>query len=299
MRKFLKYILISLLILNKALAATCCSASATSGQIILGSAKSVFRLNYSHSSVIADANKSSVIIRSLNEVETLRTYRFSYSSFVDNFWQWGISVPLISKARYVLDHWQSHEQLGDVSVNVGYKILPEYKRNFIFSRAHIYFNYTFANAPSLYTSKRKDLLDTTGSGHEIAAVGISGIKRHRFGVANMQLQLSHRFSKKINSNNFLQQSVTTSSSNDLMSSITNSNDLYNFVISYGLSYNVVERTITSEDKSKFSTTTISLLKTFKDDYDFSLSYADDFLFNNNSNHFLSKSIAMQMLVRFN
>lgn len=284
------------------LGATCCSGANSSSKVILGSAKSVFRLGYSNMSVIADSNENNqLLLRNNNEIESFRSINTSYSRFINNFWQWGINIPMISKSRYQIDNWKSREQLGDISLTIGYKILPEYKRNFLFSKAHIFATYTYPNAPSLYTTKRYDLMDVVGSGHDSIAVGIAGFKRNTFGVSSMQFQYGHRLANKFNSSqNIFKRKIKTNASNNFSINLSHAKDITeNYTFSIGTNFSYIENSITKNNlSSTVTTTSFSIGKTF-DSVDLSLSYSDDFIFNYSHNHFLSKSISIGMISRFN
>lgn len=306
MRKSLKFILISFFaISNIVYAGSCCSGASSSGQLILGTTKSVLRMNFSNTTVLADSDRETLPnYRSYNELESIRSLNLSYASYFSHLWQWTMSIPIISKSRYVENEWKSFEQVGDLALGLGYKFLPEYKRNILFNSAHFYTSYKFSNAPSIFTTKRKDLLNTAGSGHETLAVGLVGFKRSILGISTLQVELAHRFANNFSSNNIFQKSIQTTSSNDHSIAINHSKDLADYTFGMGINYSYIQNKsisvlIGDAQNSQVISTSFFVSKTFLDDYDLSINYSDDFLFGPSFNHILTRSLSSQLIMRIN
>jgi hypothetical protein len=302
----LKYLLISFFITHLAFAGSCCTGGLSSSQVMLGDTISVFRMNYSDATVLADINANSQMLkRSKSQLEAIRTLNLSYTYRLSNLWQVGLALPVVSKTRMLDSRWQSRQGLGDLSVVAAYKLFPEYRRNILFTRGLLYSSLKFANAPSLFTTTSKDLLDTYGSGHELLSVGLMGMKRNSWGVMNMQAQLGVRSGKKFSSSRGIQNSkVTTKSSTDSLISITQSVPIMAINLDLGISrsYSTNKATSVFIGKSQASlahTTSIGISYSHSDQYDLTLSYSDDFLVGPAMNHILSRSVALGIISKVN
>jgi hypothetical protein len=302
------YLLISFIFFSaNAYAGSCCGGGSSSAQVMMGDTHAVFRTSYSNATVLGDSNvEANTYFRTAAETESLRTFNISYSQLFADYWQWGVATPLVSKSRFLNRQWQSDEGLGDVTFTVGYKVIPEFRRNWLLTKGYLYSSFKMANAPSLFTTTRSDLLDTRGSGHETFAIGFMGMKRNKIGITNMQVQLSYRPGKSFAGNQGIQnEDVSTDSSLDTLISLSQSLPFIwgaNFDIGLSrreIANRAISTFIGEDQRALVHTTSLGLSYSYGDDYDLTFTYNDDFLVGPSLNNILTRSIAFGVVRKFN
>ena len=274
---------------------------------MLGDTASVFRTSYSDATILADSNlNAKTLFRPESQIEGIKTLSLSYSKRLSDVWQLGLSMPVVSKTRMLNREWRSREGVGDLTLVAAYKLIPEYRRNVLFTRGFIYSSFKFANAPSLFTTKNSDLLDTRGNGHEVGALGLMGMKRNDFGILSMQTQIAYRPSKNFSASQGVQSTnVTTKSSWDSLVSLAQSVPLMAGVnLDFSLSRSYTSNQTTSifigrNQESLAYTSSLGVSYSYGDFYDFTLNYSDDFLVGPAINHTLSRSVSIGFVSKTN
>ena len=301
MRKL--FILSSSLIATNLYAGSCCGGGAGSAELMLGDTKSVVRTIYSDQSILADSsNDLKINNREDDEIESIRTLSLSSSYRLNELTQFGFNLPIIEKIKKVNDNWESNAGIGDLQLNMGYEFMPEYNRNRFISQGFIFSQITLPTAPSLFTTKRTDSLDTRGTGHYSYGIGTIFTKRQKTGMTTVQFLLSYRPGRKFNSTIFSSDSITTEDSFDNEVSISQSySATENFAMSAGLKRSYLSNKTTSVyigERQSSQKQTINLgLDYSQEDYTYLMSYSDDFLFNSSYNHVLGKSVSIGLIKR--
>jgi hypothetical protein len=301
--KLLFKILFLYLLSKGALAGSCCGGGGGTAQIMLGESKSVFRSSYQNQTILAESDSYSQIIPKVsNELETIKTTSFSASYRLSHLWQSGLSIPVISKTKYISNEWTEVQGMGDIKINSAYEFWPEYSRNQFVTQSFIIFQLTIPTAPSLFTTKRKDVLDTRGQGHYIYSIGNMSIKKFKNQSFSLGATISYREPKSFTNSLFSKQSIQTQSSlNNELSASHSYNLTKNLSSTLQLS-RVYEDNVTTSvfigkiQSSLVYTSSIGLNYSF-DDWDISTSYKDDFLVGPSHNHTLSKAISIGLIKR--
>jgi hypothetical protein len=284
-------------------AGSCCGGGAGSTQLMLGTTKAVFRSQYQDKTILADSDLATKIQpRSDLLIETIRTLNNSFSYRTSYLSQVGLNVPVVEKIRNINSEWQSAQGLGDVQLNAGYEFYPEYNRHQFITQAFAFFQVTIPTAPSLFTTKRTDLLDTRGQGHYLYTPGILLLKRVGFHTFNFQGSLTYRPATHFQGGQLTQNSVTTESSLDHALSLSHSysvNNQWSSMLTISRTYTQNKSTSLFIGKTQSSLVyplSIGAIYT-TDNYDFTASYQDDFLIGPSYNQILGRAVSVGLIKR--
>lgn len=298
------YSLFLILISQTAIAGSCCGGGGPSTQIMLGETKAVFRSNFINQSILADSTSQSKINpRDDGQLETIQTLANSLSYRLNSLWQFGLSIPIIEKTKQVNNKWESLQGMGDISLNAAYEVYPEYSRNQFISQAFTFFQITLPTAPSLYTSKRIDLLDSRGQGHTLLTAGT--LLRKKWGIQDITFQfaLTYREGKKFKHSSLTNQSIQTQESWDQAFTLADSFSINSNIslvtsLTHLLMQNKSTSTFIGQDQSSSVTTTSIGIIYSAEDWDYNLTYSDDLLIGPSQNHILTKSISLGLIRRY-
>lgn len=301
--KLLSKIVLLFITTIEAIAGSCCGGGSGTAQIMLGPTQSVIRVSFQNQTLVADSNSySSIVSKEYQDLETIKTTNFSTSYAFKNLWQAGISIPLISKSKNINNEWQQVEGLGDIQVNTAYEYWPEYSRHQFISQAFAVFQVTLPTAPSLFTTKRTDVLDTRGQGHRIYSLSNMLVKKLKNHTFNLNIALSYREGQNFNDSLFSEKTITTKSSlnNDLsLAHSYNLNSALSSVIQISRVYedNVATSVFIGKNQSSLVYTSSLGLNYSLTDYDISATYKDDLLIGPSYNHTLGKAISVGIVKR--
>lgn len=284
-------------------AGSCCGGGAGVTQLMLGTTKAVFRASYANQTVLADSNAGSVInarnnsqLESIKTISTSMNYRTSYLS------QIGFAIPIIEKTRNINNEWESEQGAGDISLNVAYELIPEFNRNQLINQFFVFTQLTLPTAPSLFTTKRIDLLDTRGQGHFLYSVG--GLARKSYGFHDLTFQtvFTYRAPQTFKGGILTEQETKTTSSLDNILSLAhsysfNSTFSTNAVISRSYIDNKANSVFIGKSQSSLVYQSSIGVIYSTDNYDFSFTYQDDFLVGPSYNHILGKSLSVGLIKR--
>ncbi len=302
---YLIYILISLLTTINTYAGSCCGGGSSSTQIMTGDTSSVWRTNYSNQTILADINQSGGIeYRPQSEVEAIKVLNLSFSQKLSDYWQWGALIPYIEKTKMIQDNWKSDSGLGDIKFNSAYEIMPEYSRSNFISQGFLFFEITLPTAPSIYTTKRTDSLDTRGTGHYLFSTGTVLKKRQRFGQSLLTLALTYRPSKTFKNSFFSEDKVITQSSMDHFINISQDIDLtqkisLNIGISRTYTRNKLTSNFSNKDQSSLTHPLSLGLNYMQNDYSFLVTYTDEMIIPSGYGHTLGRTVALGIIKRMN
>jgi hypothetical protein len=304
----LKYLFLSLLFFYKSslFAGSCCGGGAGTTQLMLGSTKSVWRVQMQEQNVLADTNAQGKIIPRTQETsEAIRTYQISTSHAINELWQMGLVVPWIEKFRFMDESWQSEQGLGDLSVNLGYEFYPEYSRHQFITQAFWFLQITLPTAPSLFTTNRLDLLDTRGQGHTLYSTGLLLNKRLRTQQVVFQASVTYRENETFD-NGVLTKNLTIKTSPSIDHNLNISHSYFisdQWSTHFGISRTYIENKASSvfigEKQSSLVYPVIMGLIYGYEQFDFSLLYQDDMIVGPSFNHVLGRSVSLGIIKRVN
>lgn len=304
----MKLIFVSFLLIfisGHSIAGSCCGGSAGSTQIITGPQKYVFRANYQNKTLLADTStKYQIDPRGDYELESIETTNLSSSFKFNDFWQMGLSIPIVRKTRNINQNWKSKDGLGDISINTAYEFYPEYSRHQFITRGFLYFQLTLPTAPSLFTTKDKTLLDSRGQGHTLYTVGSLFQKQFKSGVFTLQGSFTFRKGDEFKNNYFSNNSIITKDSLDNTIQVGYAHDLTKELslssnISRSYQQKIASSAFIGEDRSSLIHTTSFGLNYSLNNFDYSFIYSDDFMIGPNSNSVLGRAIAFGAVKRVN
>ncbi len=304
---FLKslYSFIILSFLNQAMAGSCCGGGGSSTELMIGDTKSVWRTSYIDQTILADTDQSGKIqYRPDNQLESLRTVSLSFSQRINSFWQWGANIPIIDKTRKVDNNWQSLSGLGDVKLNLGYEFLPEFNRSTFISQGFIFAQMSLPTAPSIYTTKRTDSLDTRGTGHFLYTFGGLLKKRQSFGQMILNLSLTFRPGQEFKDSFLSDESIQTESSLDHLVSLSQDIDITekitgNLTISRNYTRNKITSVFSNSNQESLSHPLSIGVNYSTDNYSYALSYTDEMLIPASYGHTLGRSFTIGIIKRIN
>ena len=300
---YLIFILSSFFISFTSFAGSCCGGGSFSAQIMIGDTDSVWRTSYSNQTILADTTRSGKIeYRPESELESIKILNLSYSKKISDLSQWGVSTPIIEKTRMISNEWESLSGLGDLKFNMAYEFLPEYSRSAFISQGFIFFEIAIPTAPSIYTTKRTDALDTRGTGHYLYSMGSVLKKRQRYGQSLLTIALTYRPSQTFKDSFFSEDDITTQSSLDNQVSFNQDIDLTkNTSTSLAVSRVYTRNKITSlfaNTNQDSLTHPVSIgINYMQNDYSFSLTYTDEMIIPSGYGHTLGRTIALGLIKR--
>lgn len=284
-------------------AGSCCGGGAGTTALMLGTTKAVFRTSFSNQTLLADSSEgSSINTRSDSEIESIKTIATSMNYRTSYFSQIGFSLPIIEKTRNIDSEWKSEQGAGDIGLNAAYEFHPEYSSKQIISQAFVYAQVTIPTAPSLFTTKKNDLLDTRGTGHYLYTTGILARKKIGFNDITFQGALTYRAPQTFKGGILSENTIETKSSLDNIISLAHSysfNSAFSTNIVISRSYIDNKSTSVFIGKNQSSLVYQSSIGTIysTDNYDISLTYQDDFLVGPSFNHILGKSLSVGLIKR--
>lgn len=299
--------LISLLFIFPSLvqAAACCGGGASSTGVMTADSRWQLSTSYSDVSLIADSNsESQTAYRDPEQVETVRTTNIAYTHLLSSLWQVGIEIPMVEKIRRLNNEWQSQTGGGDLKLVSAYEFLPEYGRSAL-PRGFVYTGVSIPTAPSIFTTKRSDLLDSRGTGHYHLLLGTLFQKRLEWVTLGFQPQLSYRLGRKFSDDNFMQEEIETENSLDHLITASAATMLSTKL---GMSLSVTRNYMQSKATSTLIGTgqsslvhdlSVGAIYSLSGSSDVSFNYTDQFLAGESYNHTLGRSVGINLTVRNN
>lgn len=256
------------------------------------------RTSYSDVTLLGDSSSSSQInFRSTDMVETIRTTSFDYTHLVGSLWQVGINVPIVEKIRKLGSDWESQTGVGDIKLVLAYEFHPIYSRT-TWPRGFAYTGVTLPTAPSIFTSKRLDLLDARGTGHYYYLLGGLFEKRYSGYLLALQPQLSYRPGRSFNDDNITGEKIETEDSLDHLINLSASKDWsesFNSSISVTRNYSErksISNFIGASRPSLVHDVSLGLSFPLSKNSTLTASYTDQFLIRDSYNHTLGRSFGI-------
>ncbi|MCB0393995.1 MAG: hypothetical protein KDD25_05520 [Bdellovibrionales bacterium] len=153
-------------------AGACCGTGSSIPALITGDFKTQLNTSYSYFGVVGDVDKDGeAVFRSTSNKEYSQTFQLQASHMWSEYWQTGVSLPLIRKTRQLGEQKSTVEGLGDVSAVVSFEFLPELEYSKWKPRGFTYFKLTAPTAPSIYNFQDDLAADARGAGFWETSIG--------------------------------------------------------------------------------------------------------------------------------
>ncbi len=302
---FSKILLLLFSLSFNSFAGSCCGGGGGTTKIMLGDTDKVFRASFFDRTILADVkDRNSLSLRREDEIESLRSLNLSTSIRFNDSWQYGVIMKVMSKAKMIGSSRESYQGLGDTEINLAYEFMPEISRSSILSQGFIYSKIQIPTGSSLYTTQRRDSLDTFGTGHYLLSLGTIFTKRNKFGMANVTLGLSYRPSRSFDSSIFSNGTIITNDSLNYDIALNHSFDLSQLIsFDLGVSRTYISNLSTSAfslNESSAALNSLSLGVSYNTEfYTYLVSYIDDFLIGSSYNSILGRSVELSIIKKVN
>jgi len=147
------------------ISAPCCGGSANIPSLISGDNESQFTATFSSGNVIAEAPvEGGIKYRKESDRETIQSLRLDSAILLSDRAQAGFSLPVIRRSRERGSNFAESTGLGDISVSLGYEVLPEWTYSIWQPRGIIFLSGTIPTGGSLYDAKELYKVDSRGRG---------------------------------------------------------------------------------------------------------------------------------------
>ncbi len=159
-------------------------------------------------------------------------------------------------------------------------------------------------APSIYTTKRTDSLDTRGTGHFLYTFGSLLKKRQSFGQMILNLSLTFRPGQEFKDSFLSDESIQTESSLDHLVSLSQDIDITekitgNLTISRNYTRNKITSVFSNSNQESLSHPLSIGVNYSTDNYSYALSYTDEMLIPASYGHTLGRSFTIGIIKRIN
>lgn len=164
-KRFFLFILLFNAVSVELLSAPCCGGTANVPALISGDNQSQFTATFASGSVVAEAPvEGGIKYRKENDNETIQSFRFDGAFLLSDRAQVGITLPVMRRARARGEYFAESTGLGDVAVNLGYEVLPEWSYSPWQPRGVVFVSGTIPTGGSLYDAKELYKVDSRGRG---------------------------------------------------------------------------------------------------------------------------------------
>jgi hypothetical protein len=177
-------------------AASCCAGNAAAPALISGDERMQMDVLFSHSSVVGNVEEGVPVFWSPKESETTQTVRIDAATLISDRWQIGTMVPVVQQQvnRQGLD--RSATALGDVRMNVGYEILPEWTYSVWRPKGYVFAQLMLPTGKSSYDTSDFSEADAVGRGFYTVALGSLLVKRWSSWDAFLIPELHYGFARR-------------------------------------------------------------------------------------------------------
>lgn len=293
-------ILLILLSLPEARAASCCGGGFAIPSLITGDDKAQVTTSFSQGKVDTDVFSNGVWQKRSSD-DTTQTYKLDYAHIFADRFQYGFSLPIESRQNRVAGSDNKESGLGDISVQLGYEYLPDWDYNPWRPKGVGFVSLTIPTAPSIYEVTNE--VESRGRGFYSLGAGTVLTKTWLNWDANANFEVHHSFTKVVNNPQTVVGTIVPGNGTSL--GIGGGYSLGDTRIGSSLTWTFedpinVESSSTPSNGSpeRYATGTFMLSQMFNQDWAASLSYSDQTLFGDPSNAILSKSVAVSLQKRW-
>lgn len=178
--------------------AACCGSSSSLPSLIIGDESAQLGIGFSMESVIGDAGSERFsVFRADADHEKLQSLRISGAMLLSDRWQIGGAIPLSYRSREVGFQSAHSSGLGDVSLNLGYELLPEWEYSSWKPHGFLFWNLLLPTGKSVDQSHLPWSVDAFGKGFLTASTGMVFSKVLRSWTFLIQAEVHYSFSRAI------------------------------------------------------------------------------------------------------
>ncbi|MDX9730810.1 MAG: hypothetical protein RBT63_03475 [Bdellovibrionales bacterium] len=156
---------------TEAVGAACCGGGFAVPSLIVGDEKAIFSSEFSFANVTTEVS-SQGIWQNRTTPESLYSVKLQGAHIFKDRFQIGGSIPVLQRAR---GH-ESSSGLGDIGLNFGYEILPEWSYSSWRPRGAAFLSLTIPTGRSIQEADAAYLLDARGRGFWALGIGASFTK---------------------------------------------------------------------------------------------------------------------------
>lgn len=196
---FLSSVFAALLFLfsaKQSLAAACCGGGSAVPSLITGDDKFQFTSAITRSKVLVESIDGEGVWHQTQGSVYTQQYKFDLAYMSDELWQAGVSVPVITKSRSGAES----TGLADVSLNVGYEILPEYEYSSFKPKGLGYLQVTLPTGVNINEDNTSDLVSNRGRGLWAISAGLLLTKNKGAWDAYTNLEIHRSMPKSFTQN---------------------------------------------------------------------------------------------------
>ncbi len=278
------------------MAASCCGGSFASPSVITGDEKATLVSEFSVSSVATEVS-SGGIWQNRTSPESLETLRLHGAHIFFDRFQIGGSLPVIRRSRAE----STSSGLGDLAVNLGYEVLPEWEFNLWRPRGVSYLTLVAPTGRAIQDSTESLQLDARGRGFWSIGIGTTLTKLiGKFDLVSA-VEGHKSFSKEVRSANFEAELVPGLGGSVIVGGGFSFQDTR---IGTSLGFNFEDAIETrglisaSGSPTRFATVTLSLNQMLTEEWAAAATISDQTLFGSPNNTSLARSIAVSLQRRF-
>jgi hypothetical protein len=151
--------------------------------------------------VIGDAagRGSLPVFRSNDHSEETTTFRIDGAMLLTDRFQAGVGASIVSRSFSHGSQSAASTHLGDLDLNLGYEILPEWNYSPWRPRGHLFLLTTLPTGRSIYDARETGMIDATGRGFFRIATGTILTKRWNSWDANALGEVHYSFTRSFQS----------------------------------------------------------------------------------------------------
>lgn len=280
-------------------ASACCGGAFSIPAIITGDDKAQVSTSFSFSQVHADVTTAG-LWRKRQVEDVSRVFKIEAAHIFRDRWQAGVSLPFQTRSKEGLQGGTS-SGLGDVALQLGYEILPEWDYHPVRPKGVGFLTLTLPTGETLYESLQKDGgLSARGRGFWAVGAGTVLTKIHRAWDMSATLEIHRSFEKKE-----AEQRVTPGYGGSLSlgggwnSQFLRLGSAITWTEEEAVKVSGAAGATGAGSPQRYATGTLSLSYIFPENWAGTLSYADQTLFGNPSNTTLSRSVLLLVQKRWN
>jgi hypothetical protein len=181
--------------------ASCCSSGASLPNLIVTDSRYQASATYEYSAVVGDVSTSGLaVFRSSNNRESSVSMKGDFSYLVSDFFQGGLSIPIVQRTREQGDTASESTGLGDVGIFSAYEYLPELEYSEFGPRGFVYLKLVIPTAPSIYDFEDELAADARSQGYYNLVLGNYFTRSFGRWDAGANLDLIYSFGREFKAN---------------------------------------------------------------------------------------------------
>ncbi len=183
-------------------AAPCCGGTANIPSLISGDDLMQFSTTLVSTQVVAESPVGGGIkYRKPNDKETAQTLRLDFATLISDRWQTGVTIPLTRRTRARGTTEASAWGLNDISLSLGYEVLPYWSYSLWRPKALLFASATLPTGGSIYDAKELYRIDSRGRGFYSVSAGSLLLKNWEIWDLSLVMEAHQPFARRITNEN--------------------------------------------------------------------------------------------------